>query len=90
VAVTPTNIFGSAGVSYTVITNKSHLLHEPRLTIIYRVFPRLLGFDGKWYVGEDLLEFGISILGAADNYQALVTVEGGDNTQVIVGFDYLG
>ncbi len=68
----------------------SYTIYMSHLTITYRAFPRLLGFDGKWNVDEDLLEFGISVFGAADDYQALVTVEGGDNAQVIVGFYYLG
>lgn len=86
----PVNIFGSTGVCYTVNTNKSHLLREQRLNTIYRVFAKLLGFDGKWEVDEDFFKFGVSVFGAADNYQALVTVEGRDNTQIIIGFDYLG
>ena len=39
---------------------------------------------------KDLLEFGVGVFGAADDDQALVAVEGGDNAQVVVGFDYFG
>ena len=39
---------------------------------------------------KDLLEFGVGVFGAAYDNQALVAVEGGDNAQVVVGFDYFG
>ena len=50
----------------------------------------LLEFDGKWQVVKDFFQLGAGVFGAADNNQALVAVEGGDNAQVVVGFDYLG
>ena len=39
---------------------------------------------------KDFFQLGVGVFGAADNNQALVAVEGGDNAQVVVGFDYLG
>ena len=50
----------------------------------------LLEFDGKWQVVKGFFQFGVGVFGAADNNQALVAVKGGDNAQVVVGFDYLG